>query len=136
NGTFAAGDPATGGDVMVVLGDQLSFGELTVGKAPPLAKEVGGAKVLVNGVEAPMYYSSYGQLAFQMPYGTPSGSAEVQVERDGLRSNKVSVDVAARAPRMLQIGVGTYGAIVNQDGSIPMPTGSFPGVNTHPAAAG
>jgi uncharacterized protein (TIGR03437 family) len=136
NGTFTAGDAATGGDVMVVLGDQLSFSDLTVGQAPPLAKIVGGAKVLVNGLEAPMYYSSYGQLAFQMPYGLSSGSVEVQVDRDGQRSNKVSVDVAARAPRMLLIGVGSYGAIVNQDGSIPMPRGSFPGVNTHPARVG
>jgi uncharacterized protein (TIGR03437 family) len=136
NGTFAAGDAVTGGDVMVVLGEQLSFSDLTVGQAPPLAKTVGGAKVLVNGLEAPMYYSSYGQLAFQMPYGLSGGSAEVQVDRDGQLSNKVSVDLAARAPRMLLIGVGSYGAIVNQDGSIPMPTGSFPGVNTHPAHAG
>jgi uncharacterized protein (TIGR03437 family) len=48
----------------------------------------------------------------------------------------VSVDVTARAPRLLLIGVGSYGAIVNQDGSIPMPVGSFPGVNTHPAHIG
>jgi uncharacterized protein (TIGR03437 family) len=136
NGTFTAGDPSARGDVMVVLGEQLSFGPLTVGKAPPLATEVGGAKVLVNGAEAPLYYSSYGQLAFQMPYETPIGAAEVQVERDGQRSNKVSVDVVARAPRLLLIGVASYGAIVNQDGSIPMPLGSFPGVNTHPAHIG
>lgn len=136
NGTFGAGDAVTGGDVMVVLGEQLSFSPLTVGQAPPLATQVGGAKVLVNGQEAPMYYSSYGQLAFQMPYGTPNGTAEVQVSRDGQLSNKVSVDVAARAPRLLLIGVGSYGAIVNQDGSIPMPVGSFPGVNTHPAHIG
>ena len=136
NGTFVAGEAATAGDVMVVLGEQLSFSDLTVGSAPPLAKVVGGARVLVNGVEAPMYYSSYGQLAFQMPYGTPIGSAEIQVDRDGVRSNKVSVDVAGRAPRLLQIGIGTYGAIVNQDGSIPMPLNSFPGVSTHPAHVG
>src|SRR5262249_35270488 len=34
------------------------------------------------------------------------------------------------------IGVGEYGAIVNTDGSIPMPVGSFPGVNTRPAHPG
>jgi uncharacterized protein (TIGR03437 family) len=136
NGTFGAGEAATGGDVMVVLGDQLSFGDLTVGPAPPLATTVGGAKVLVNGTEAPMYYSSYGQLAFQLPYGLSPGSVEVQVSRDGQPSNKVSVDIASRAPRMLLIGGTRYGAIVNQDGSLPMPTGALPGVNTHPAHAG
>ena len=135
NGTFGAGDAATGGDVMVVLGDQLSFGNIAVGPAPPLATTIGGAKVLVNGAEAPMYYSSYGQLAFQMPYGL-SGTANVQVSRDGLLSNTVSVDLAARAPRVLLIGVGSYGAVVNQDGSIPMPAGAISGINTHPAHAG
>ncbi|MBS1856098.1 MAG: hypothetical protein JST11_12080 [Acidobacteria bacterium] len=136
NGTFAAGEAATGGDVMVVLGEQLSFGDLTVGQAPPLATTVGGAKVLVNGTEAPMYYSSYGQLAFQLPYGLSPGSVEVQVSRDGQLSNKVSVDIAPRAPRMLLIGSTGYGAIVNQDGSLPMPVGAISGVNTHPAHAG
>jgi len=32
------------GDVMVVLGAQLFFAPLTVGKAPPLATEVGGTR--------------------------------------------------------------------------------------------
>jgi uncharacterized protein (TIGR03437 family) len=136
NGTFNAGDTAARGDVMVVLGEQLSFSPLTVGKAPPLDTAVGGATVLVNGSPAPMYYSSYGQLAFQLPYEIPNGTAIVQVQRDGQASNLVSVQVADRAPRLLLIGVGTYGAIQNQDLSIPMPTGAFPGVNTHPAKAG
>jgi uncharacterized protein (TIGR03437 family) len=136
NGTFTAGDTVARGDVMVVLGDQLSFAPLTVGKAPPLDTQVGGASVTVNGRPAPMYYSSYGQLAFQLPYEINNGTAVVQVQRDGLTSNPVSVQVADRAPRLLLIGVGTYGAIQNQDLSIPMPVGSFPGVNTHPAKAG
>jgi uncharacterized protein (TIGR03437 family) len=136
NGTFTAGDTAARGDVMVVLGEQLSFAPLTVGKAPPLDTQVGGASVTVNGRPAPMYYSSYGQLAFQLPYEISNGTAVVQVQRDGLSSNTVSVQVADRAPRLLLIGVGTYGAIQNQDLSIPMPVGSFPGVNTHPAKAG
>ncbi len=136
NGTFGAGEAAAGGDVMVVLGDQLSFGALTVGQAPPLSTTVGGAQVLVNGTAAPMYYSSYGQLAFQLPYGLSPGSVDVQVSRDGQLSNKVSVDIASRAPRALLIGSTGYGAIVNQDGSLPMPTGALPGVNTHPAHAG
>lgn len=136
NGTFGAGDAVARGDVTVVLGEQLSFSPLTVGQAPPLVTQVGGAQVTVNGIPAPLYYSSYGQLAFQMPYETPVGTAIVQVQRDGLPSNMVSVPVADRAPRLLLIGVGTYGAIVNTDGSIPMPTGSFPGVVTHPANVG
>lgn len=137
NAVFGVGDALTSGDIGVVLGDQFSFSPLTVGNAPPLATSVGGAQVLVNGSPAPMYYSSYSQIAFQMPFGlTPQKDVTVQVIRDGQAGNIVSAKVAARAPRILLVGVGAYGAILNQDGSIPMPTGSFPGVNTHPAQVG
>ena len=138
NAIFAAGDTVARGDIMVVLGEQLSLSPLTLGTAPPLATTVGGAKILVNGNPVPMYYSSYGQLAFQMPYEIPNGVTLVQVQRGGLPSNTVSVTVADRAPRLLLIGSTGYGAIQNQDYSIPMPSGALPGYayGTHPAKAG
>jgi uncharacterized protein (TIGR03437 family) len=136
NAVFGAGDALASGDVAVVLGEQLSFQPLTVGPAPPLTTSVGGAQVLVNGQPAPMYYSSYGQLAFQMPYGLSiTDTASVQVVRDGQSSNTVAVKIVNRAPRLLLLGIGGYGAIVNQDGSIPLPDASIiPGA--HPAQVG
>jgi hypothetical protein len=101
NGTFGTDDPGTPGDVMVVLGEQLSFAPLTVGKAPPLATEVGGASVLVNGRPAPMYYSSYGQLAFQMPVdhaggtGVGAGAARWVDEQHGLSRRSAARSEAA-----------------------------------------
>jgi uncharacterized protein (TIGR03437 family) len=136
NGTFVPGDSLSPGDIAVVKGEQLSFAPITLGQAAPLANQVGGAQVMVNGAPAPMYYSTYGQLAFQVPYETGVGTALVQVQRDGVAGNTVSVQVASRAPRLLLINVGGYGAILNTDGSIPMPAGSIPGVNTHPAQVG
>jgi uncharacterized protein (TIGR03437 family) len=138
NAIFGAGDALTSGDVAVVLGDQLSFGPLTVGPAPPLATTIGGAQVLVNGFPAPMYYASYNQLAFQMPFGlSATKDASVQVVRDGQAGNTVSVKIAPRAPRMLLVGGSPYGAITFGDGvSYPFPDGAFPGLNTRPAHAG
>ncbi|HYW41580.1 MAG TPA: hypothetical protein VE959_01910 [Bryobacteraceae bacterium] len=119
NGTFVPGDTVSQGDIMVAKGEQLSFSAFTPGQAPPLATVLGGASVLVNGTPAPLYYSSYGQFAFQMPVDTPLGNALVQVQRDdGSISNTVSVNVAARAPRLL--------AAVNQDYSVNLPDGSHP----------
>ena len=118
NGTFVPGDTVAQGDVMVIKGEQLSFSPFTQGSAPPLAATVGGASVTVNGKPAPLFYSSYGQLAFQMPVDAPLGLALVQVQRDGQNSNTVSVNVAARAPRII--------AVVNQDGSVNLPDGSHP----------
>jgi uncharacterized protein (TIGR03437 family) len=136
NAIFGAGDSLAGGDVAVVLGEQLSFDALTVGPAPPLTTQIGGAQVLVNGTPAPMYYSSYGQLAFEVPYGLSlTSNSSVQVVRDGQTSNTVSIKIVPRAPRLLQIGIGTFGAVVNQDGSLPLPDASIvPG--SHPAHPG
>ena len=118
NGTFIPGDAVCPGDIMIVKGEQLSFSPFTPGQAPPLANQVGGATVLVNGASAPLFYSSYGQLAFQMPVDAALGTALVQVQRDGLASNTVSVNVGSRAPRII--------AVVNQDGSVNYPGGSVP----------
>jgi hypothetical protein len=85
-------------------------------------QQISGFQVLVNGGPAPMDSTSYGQLAFPM-------NALPEVMRDGQASNVVSVQVADRAPRLPPVAAGSYGGI-------PMPVGSFPGVNTHRAKAG
>lgn len=112
NATFIPGDTVSQGDIMVVKGEQFSFSPFTPGPAPPLPTTLGGTSVLVNDVAVPLFYTSYGQIAFQMPVNTPLGTAIVQVKRsdEPAASNKASVQVAARAPRLL--------VVVNQDGSI------------------
>ena len=99
NGTFVPGDTVAQGDVMVVKGEQLTLNAPASGQAPPLSPSLGGATVLVNGKQAPLYYASFGQIAFQMPVDAPLGTALVQVQRDGQSSNLVSISVAERAPR-------------------------------------
>lgn len=133
---FAAGDPVTPGDIVALFGDQLFFGAGTLGSGSPLGTTIGTTQVLVNGRPAPLFYASYGQINLQVPVETAAGTAQVQVMRDGLPSNTVSLAIANRAARLLLIGVGSYGAIENTDFSIPMPIGSFPGVNTRPAHIG
>jgi uncharacterized protein (TIGR03437 family) len=111
NATFVPGDLVSQGDIMVVKGEQLTFSPFTQATAVPLATKLGGTSVLVNGTAVPIFYSSYGQIAFQMPVDAPVGTAIVQVQRDdGATSNKASVEVAPRAPRLL--------VITNQDGSL------------------
>jgi uncharacterized protein (TIGR03437 family) len=134
---FEAGDPVAPGDIVALFGDQLSLNAPGLGQAPPVGTEIGTTQVLIDGQPAPLFYASYGQINLQVPVNTAVGTATVQVMRDGLTSNTVSLAIASRAPRILLIGGGPYGAIVNNtDGSYPAPAGTFPGSNAHPATAG
>ncbi len=103
NATFLPGQTVAQGDVVVVKGDQLSLSAPASAPGGPLPTELGGARVVVNDVLAPLYYSSFGQIAFQMPSNTTPGTALVQVERDGQASNTVTVNVAERAPRIVVV---------------------------------
>ena len=138
NAIFNPGDTIARGDIVAVKGQQLSKVAPASGKAPPLSTQVADTQVLLNGVPIPLYYTSYGQINCQIPTDAPTGTATVQVKRtDGQASNLVSVEIGARAPRLLRFNIGDYGAIVNgQDGSYPLPAGAIPGSNTHPASPG
>ncbi len=134
NANFEAGDPVAQGDITALFGDQLSNSGPQTGSQLPLVTKLGGVRVLVNGNPTPLFFTSTGQVDFQIPYETPPGEALVQVERDGLAGNTVSVQVTSIAPRLLLLGYGEYGLVVNQDGTFAVPTSL--GIGGHPAHAG
>jgi uncharacterized protein (TIGR03437 family) len=86
--------------------------------------------VKVNGVSAPLYYVSPGQINFQVPWSTPtSGTVNVSVVVNGGSSNVVAVPVGTAAPGLFYLPSGA--AIVQNapsytlnDPSNPAPTGS------------
>ncbi len=103
NVTFTAAGAVSPGDVVVIKGEQFSFTSGANGfailSAIPWPTSLGGLGVSVNGETAPLYYTFYGQIAFQMPMDIAPGTALVTVTRsDGGTSNPASVPVAARAP--------------------------------------
>ena len=103
NATQVAGESVSPGDWIALLGQQLSLQAFTQASVVPLPTALGGATVLVNGEAAPLYYTSQGQIAFQMPTDTATGTATVQIQRDGQTGNSVSVGVVTRAPRIVVI---------------------------------
>jgi uncharacterized protein (TIGR03437 family) len=84
-----------------------------------LPTDVSGVQVLVNGIAAAVYYISPTQISFQVPAGV-SGSATVQVMRDGLASNTMSAAAVSSAPAIFPIIVNgvNYAAAVFPDGEI------------------
>lgn len=133
NNTFAGGEPIAQGGIASLYGEQFRFAEPAQG-AIPLVEELGGVKVYVNGVAARLFYASYGQINFQMPFEVPPGPVRVQVLREGQASNVVTAEVAERAPLLLRLGIDDYGIIVNQDGTFPIPP--TPGIPSRPARPG
>ena len=130
NATFIPGDTVAQGDILVVKGEQLSFQAPTYLNVP-LPATSGGTAVLVNGTACPLFYTSYGQIAFQLPYDVSPGTALIQVKRDdGAVSNLASITIAPRAPRLL----------VTVEPDADCPSGTPPGlcINSaaHPARAG
>ena len=86
--------------------------------------------VQVNGVAAPLYYVSPGQINFQVPWATPTtGTVNVAVVVNGGSSNTVAVPVGTAAPGLFYLASGA--AIVQNapsytlnDPSNPAPAGS------------
>ncbi|MFN0102284.1 MAG: hypothetical protein ACKV2U_09355 [Bryobacteraceae bacterium] len=136
NATFAGGDQLGRGTIAAVFGEQFRFGEAVGAASLPLDTSPGGVRVLVNEIPAPVYFVSYGQINFQIPYEAAVGTATVVVEANGQRSNGVTAPIADRAPRILRLGVGNYGIMVNQDGTFPLPRTSALGAAGRPARPG
>ena len=67
--------------------------------------------MLVNGVAAPLYYSSFGQIAFQARSNTSLGTALVQVVRDGQSGNTVSVNMAQYLPGIVVVTDASYNVV-------------------------
>ncbi len=110
--TYDNTDPVSPGDIVAVFGEQFSTGDPTQGTQLPLVTQLGGATVYVNDRLSPLYFTSYGQINFQVPYETTTGRAVVRVDRDGAKGNSISVDVTDRAARILPRGIDRYGIVL------------------------
>ena len=85
------------GMILSVFGSQLAP-STAAASTVPLPLSMAGVAVTVNGVAAPLYYVSSGQLNIQIPYDVPSGTtATLTVNNNGLVTTE-SIPIAAVAP--------------------------------------
>jgi endo-1,4-beta-xylanase len=97
-----------------------------------LVGDLGGARVLFDGVPAPFIYALAGQVSVIVPYEVQSRQQTVvQYEYNGVKSNPVTMPVAQAAPGIFSANsTGTgQGSVLNQDNSVnatssPAPAGS------------
>ena len=111
------------------------------GDTIPLSTRIGNTSVTFNGISAPLYFVSGGQVNAQLPWdvlpqGTTTGTANVVVTVNGVASAPKQVPVSTFSPNMFAIAGPGFAIAINPDGSLAAPAGSIPGFPTRPAKAG
>lgn len=107
------------GGLASLFGAELA-GETASASGFPLPTTLAGAKVQVNGIDAPLLFVSPTQINFQVPYGTPFGAnVSVVASLNGQNSASQPTAVAEFAPAMF-VNPATGEPIVQRhaDGSL------------------
>jgi len=88
------------GTWVTISGTNLASGELSWAPSAGrrLETTLGGVKVKVNNVDAPLAFVSPTRITLLVPAGTPEGDVPVVVERDGQASQAVVVKAAPALP--------------------------------------
>jgi uncharacterized protein (TIGR03437 family) len=105
------------GSLAAAFGD---FSGVTDGDAAaiPLAKQLNGVQVLVNGQAAPLIAVRAGQINFQVPSSALPGNASVHVQRNGTDLAAGSAQVAVAAPGLFvadALNLANPGAVLDED---------------------
>lgn len=131
------------GMILSVFGSQLAPSMASAGSVP-LPVSMAGVSAAVNGVAAPLYYVSPGQLNLQIPYEIAvNGTATLQIDNNGQATSQ-ALPVATAAPgvftdqtgAIVPFGSAIRGQIttlfVTGAGGMtpPVPTGAAPAVGT------
>ena len=134
--SFVKGQAVAPGGEIAIYGSGLTSSTLA-SSTVPLSVNLGDTLVTVNGVSAPLYFVSDGQVNAQMPWNVSPGNGSVVVTRGGVASTPVAVSIANVAPGVYSTPPGAGFAIaINADGTLAAPAGAIPGATTHPAHAG
>jgi uncharacterized protein (TIGR03437 family) len=86
------------GMVLSVFGSQFASTPQSAGSVP-LPKQLGGASATINGISAPLYFASPGQLNVQIPYELgASGTAVLRITNSAQQSVSSSFTLSSAAP--------------------------------------
>ena len=118
-------DPISPGKIVVIYGAGLGPAQLIQNqlKNGPVGTELSGTTVSVNGIAAPILYTSATQIAVVVPYAVGGSTARVAVTYQGQVSADFIVPVAATAPNIFTLNQAGWGqaAAINADGTVNTP---------------
>ena len=119
------------GELLTLYGTGLSNDpQLEIASVVPLPTTLAGVQVMINGVAAPLYYVSPGQISAIVPYSTTTAVAQIQVIDNGAPSNIVTAFTSKTAPGIFTVPSGGLGAgaVLHSDYSLV--------TENHPALVG
>jgi uncharacterized protein (TIGR03437 family) len=122
NGASFKSGPVAAGELVTIFGSDLGPSTLApiqlTSDGRFVTKSLNGTRVLFDGIEAPLVYTSARQVSAIVPYAVRSQSrTTLEVEFNARLSNRVQLDVVPAAPALFTAdssGSG-QGAILNSD---------------------
>jgi len=85
------------GGISSIFGQFLADSEASA-TVSPLPTELAGVRVLINGVPAPLFFVSPGQINLQAPFETPLGMTTVVIENNGRQTTVSGVPIGRVNP--------------------------------------
>lgn len=104
-------DAIAPGMLLALKGEQLTMRGQSQASQTPWPQELGGARLLVNGVPAAIEVVSPLELQFQVPTEVDGEEALLEIEREGTRGNAIQIPLRPAVPRIVQATFGDGGAI-------------------------
>ena len=111
-------DAISPGEFLALYGSGLAAS--TQVATPPYPSSLNGVTVSINGLPAPLYLVSSGQINCLVPYAVTGSSATIVVTSGGIVSNSVTVPLSKTSPGIFSAdtsGAGN-GIIVHLDGTL------------------
>lgn len=108
--SFAGNMPIAAGSIVTLFGSNLSYATVQA-QVTPLPTSLAQTSVTFNGVPAPLYYVSQGQINVQVPFTIAPGLAEVQVTRGTTSTQTQAVSVTPFSPGIFQADQNGTGVI-------------------------
>jgi uncharacterized protein (TIGR03437 family) len=112
--SFAAGLAVAPGSLAAIFGTNLASSTTSAAAIPlptALGQALGQTSVTFNGVPAPLFFVSAGQINVQVPFTTAPGPTTVQVTQSGMTSTVQTIGVAAFSPGLFLLDQAGDGAI-------------------------
>ncbi len=87
------------GDFITIYSGTNLANSTVIASTTPFPTQLGGVKVLIDGIPAPLYYVSTTQISFIVPYDVSTFPvATIQVSNNGVLSNTVTMNVNKTTP--------------------------------------